>query len=253
MTDDRSLDMTPRVEFADRLEADLLRAIGARDTTTTTHHVNSKSAEEPLVNVRQTPALAPRRPVWMLAAAAASVIVLVLVGVAFATRRQTDSTSPAGSHKVTFTVTWSLGGSGNWGCAYAGINCLAHFTPMPALSQFAGDIKGRADEAVFWNEQVNFPGQTLTHAEFAATYGVFATVQGCGTGAGDFMVIETLQGQGIDRSTRDALTGDWQIVPKSGRGPLATISGDGTSSGVLDYGATPNGQARTFTGTISCP
>ena len=43
--------------------------------------------------------------------------------------------------------------------------------------------------------------------------------------------------------------GTWEIVPQSGRGDPALISGSGTSSGVF---GTADVDGRTFTGTITC-
>jgi hypothetical protein len=265
MTDDRSLDMHPRAEFADRLEADLLREIGGRDTTTPTPQLD----EEPLVNIELTPTEPSSRPRWMMFAAAAAVIALVIVGAALAGRGHnkdvqpadsldaTTTVLPASTHAVTFTVTWSMGEMlrecviGNLGHR----GCLNHFQ-MPAASTFEGDVAGQAYEGVFWNDPTTTdPSPNLRHEEFIVTYGVDGTVLGCGSGeTGEFMLMEMMQLKGDPASfaTHAPFTGTWQIVPASGRTNLATISGSGTSSGDMTYGD-PIKRVRTFTGTVTCP
>lgn len=263
---DHSLDMTPRAEFADRLEADLLRVIGDRDADTSNPQVD----EEPLVNVELTPTPPSTRTRWMIFAAAAAVIALVALGIAFTGRGhtksikpadsvdETTSSQPANSHDVTFTVTWSMGPLAKQDCVNSGyFGCLEHFQ-MPGVSKFQGDVTGQAAEGVFWNARVPYASataQSVSHEEFVAVYGVYATVPECGVNRNaEFMLTETIQDTwSTDTFTeRGTYIGTWQIVPESGRGALANVSGSGTSSGEITY-ADETKNARTFTGTITCP
>jgi hypothetical protein len=110
---------------------------------------------------------------------------------------------------------------------------------------------------VFWNDQAPYPDvvPSLGHEEFVNTYEVIATIDGCATVPANFMMMEmtqTKQLKGIDFTTRSVYSGTWQIVPESGRGPLASLSGSGTSAGDITY-SDDTTWARTFTGTVTCP
>ena len=245
MTDDHSLDMAPRAEFTDRLEAEILLVIGNRAET-----LSIPDLEETFVIVEPTTALPSRRRRWLVPVAAA-IIALVAVGViALASREDTSTVVPADSHPATFTINWAYS-EVNHDCPtdVSAAMCLNHFD-IPATSELKGDVAGYGYQGVFWNGPVDYTGQAADHLEHVGAYNIKATVAGCGTG--EFMLMEMMQfksGANRDRPSGTYL-GTWQIVPDSGRDALASISGSGTSRGVF---GTAQADGRTFTGTIACP
>ena len=251
MTDDHSLDMAPRAEFADRLEAELLRVIGNRAET-----LPIPDIEETIVIVEPTTTRTGatpfpiRRRRWLVPVAA-GLIALVAGGViALALRDDTKVVEPANSNPVTFTIHWAYSDVRH-DCPtdVFGAMCVNHFD-MPASSEFKGDVAGVGYQGLFWNDPVDYSGQAVDHLEHVGAYAVKATVAGCGTG--EFMLMEMMQfksGADRDRPTGTYI-GTWQIVPNSGRGALTSISGSGTSHGVF---GTAQAEGRTFTGGIACP
>jgi hypothetical protein len=258
MTDDRSLDLTPRAEFADRLEADLLHIVGAAalgEHTPTESGPNRPpiSLKEPIVAVEldhQSIARSPRRAL----VAAAGIILLVVAVAVVAGRGNGDrhpaaSTLPPGARNVTFVVHWSYGDTAH-DCGIApNLPCMNHFA-IPSSSTLKGDIDGTAFQGLFWNDPAEYPGQRINHLEHVAAYEVKADVVGCGFG--QFTIVETMQYRSGPNDDLDSGTymGTWRIVDESGRGDLRSIAGSGTSSGVFGTAGT---DGRTFTGTIECP
>jgi hypothetical protein len=244
MTDDHSLDLAPRAEFADRLEADLLRVIGNRAET-----LPIPDPEETFVIVERTTSPFPiRRRRWLVPVAAA-VIALVAGGVIALVRRDhTTVVEPADSNPVTFTIRWAYSDVRH-DCPTDGGMCMNHFD-FPATSALEGDVVGDGYQGVFWNDPVDYSGQAVDHLEHVGAYNVKATVAGCGTG--EFLLMEMMQFKsGADRDRPSGTyIGTWQIVPNSGRGALTSISGSGTSRGVF---GTAQADGRTFTGDIACP
>jgi len=238
MTDDHRFDMTPRAEFADRLERDLLDALGAR------HH---SPREDAIVSIetREHPSRASRTP-WLIAAAA---VVVGVVGVTIAFNRDQTSSAPLSppttvstDHPVTFTIEWSDAGKMSDCAATTALACLYHFG-IPGVAPFKGDVAGTSYQAVFWNEPDLDPSG-MAHVEHIATYMVNATVKGCGSGR--FMLEELVQySWPNDHEDQGTYRGTWTIVPHSGRGDLKGISGTGASL------SQPSGE-RTLTGAVNC-
>ena len=248
MTDRIRFDLSPRPEFADRLEADLLRAIGDPASALTSRATPRRDLdEEHIMTITLDPDVAqpapPRRRAWLTLAAAAAALLLVIAGIWAVGRK--DST-PTGTHDVSFTVVWG-GGQHAYRCpADASSPMCAWTLAVPATAKFTGDIDGNAYQTVVWGNGDDFADRAVRHEEQVATYVFGGTVAGCGTG--EFVMIETVQilsGPDRDYSKATAI-GTWEIVPDSGRNGLRTISGSGTSSGVypdLD---------RTASGTVTC-
>jgi len=238
MTDDHRFDMTPRAEFADRLERDLRATLGSADDTT---------REVSIVHTDRTDhAHRPSRTPWFVAAAA---VVFGVVGltIAFtrdqkATARLSPPTTVTTDRPVTFTIDWSETGRTSDCAVTTALACLHHFG-MPGAAPFAGDVAGTSYQAVFWNEP-DLDAKQMAHVEHIATYMVNAAVKGCGSGR--FMLEELVQYMWPnDHEDEGTYRGTWTIVPHSGRGDLTAISGSGTSEG-------PPGGARTLTGAINC-
>jgi hypothetical protein len=258
MTDDRSLDMTPRAEFADRLEADLLHIVGAAPFGEATHTEPGHnrppiSAKEPIMAVEldhQSTARSPRR-----ALVAAAGIILLVVAVAVVAGRGNGDRHPAastlspGARNVTFVVHWSYGDRVHDCGTAPNQPCMNHFA-IPSSSTLKGDIEGTAFQGLFWNDPAEYPGQRINHLEHVAAYEVKADVVGCGLG--QFTIVETMQYRSGPNDDQDSGTyvGTWRVVDESGRGDLSSIAGSGTSSGVFGTAST---DGRTFTGTIACP
>jgi hypothetical protein len=252
MTDGIRFDLSPRTEFADRLEADLLRAIGDPATSTSTltpAHAARNTDQEHLMTITidpplETPTRRPRRS-WMLASTAAALLVVVA-----AVRVIGSEDSSAGSaHSVAFTVVWNVGRT---------INDCPTDTTSPACAfryegsstaRFTGDVEGRAYQSMVWPNSDDFADRAVRHEERAASYVFEGTVAGCGTG--QFLMVETvLLVSGPDRDWEAGTsTSSWQIVPDSGRGDLRTISGSGTSSG---HATDLDTAGRSFTGAVTC-
>ncbi len=139
--------LVPRTEFADRLEADLLRAIGDSTTSTTTPDgvLRRRLDEEHLMTVIDTPSFdeQPRRRHrgWMSALAAAAAIVLVIAGVWV--MRRGDDQATAG-RDVTFTVRWASTAQFNECPTDVEVPVCAWTLPRPATATFTGDIAGNA-------------------------------------------------------------------------------------------------------------
>lgn len=244
MTDDHSLDTAPRAEFADRLEADLLRVIGRRAET-----LSIPDPEETFVIVEPT-TVGPSRRRWLAPAAAAAVVLVAAAVFAFVRRGDPSEVEPADSHPVTFTIHWAYSDViHDCPTDVAGAMCVNHFD-LPATSVLNGDVAGNGYQGVFWNDPVDYSNQAVDHLEHVGAYNVTATVAGCGTG--QFMLMEMMQfksGSNRDRPSGTYI-GTWQIVPESGRGALASISGSGTSAGGFD---TAESDGRTFIGAVACP
>jgi hypothetical protein len=245
MTDDHSLDLAPRAEFADRLEDELLRVIGNRAET-----LPIPDPEEIFVIVERTTMPFPsRRRRWLVPVAAAVIALVAGAVIALARRDHTNVVEPADSNPVTFTIHWAYSDVRHDCPAESGAMCMNHFD-FPATSELKGDVVGAGYQGVFWNDPVDYIGQAVDHLEHVGAYNVKATVAGCGTG--EFMLMEMMQFKsGADRDRPSGTyIGTWQIVPNSGRGALASISGSGTSRGVF---GTAQADGRTFTGDIACP
>ncbi len=254
MTDRIRFDRAPSAAFADRLERDLLRAVGAHPATAGTTSAPDDTTNSPedqlmTLDLESNAQGTEQRPraTWKWLALAAAVIALVAAVAAVLPGRKSNDSVVAGGTPVTFVVNWAYSDI-NSVCAPS-TTCLDHFD-IPASSGFSGDVDGEGLQAVYWNAPVDFPGQSVDHLEHIGTYLVTATVDGCGTGT--FMLVELMQfvsGADRDRPT-GTYKGTWQIVDGSGRGALSTIAGSGTSTGVFGTAAD---QGRTFTGTIACP
>jgi hypothetical protein len=250
--------MTPRAEFADRLEADLLHIVGAALVGEATHTepghnrppISPKEAIVAIELDHQATARSPRRAL----VAAAGIILLVAAIALVAGRGKGDqhpaaSTLAPGARNVTFVLHWSYGDT-TQDCGIApNLPCMNHFA-IPASSTLTGGIDGTAFQGLFWNDPAEYPGQRINHLEHVAAYEVKADVDGCGTG--QFTIVETMQYRSGPNDDLDSGTyiGTWRIVDESGRGDLSSIAGSGTSSGV--FGTAPT-DGRTFTGTIECP
>ena len=252
MTDGIRFDLSPRTEFADRLEVDLLRAIGDPTISTSTHppaHSARTLDEEHLMTITidpavETPTRRPRRG-WMLVSTAAAL--LVVVGAVSVVAR--DDGSAASTHDVAFTVVWNVGTTVN-DCPTDTTSPTCTFRyEGSATARFAGDVDGRAYQSIVWGNSDGFADRSVQHEDKAATYVFDGTVAGCGTG--QFLMVETVQiVSGPDRDFRTGTSaGSWQIVPDSGRGDLRTISGSGTSSG---HATDLDTVGRSFSGAVSC-
>jgi hypothetical protein len=248
MTDRIRFDLSPRTEFADRLEDDLLRAIGDPASTPTPRATPRRDLdEEHIMTITLDPDVdrpaTHRRHPWLTIAAAAAVLVLVVLGV-WAVGR--NDNGPAGTHDVSFTVLWARSINENECPSDIGSPMCAWKLHSPATAKFTGDISGNAYQSVVWGNSDGFPDRAVQHEEKAATYVFGGTVAGCGTG--EFLMIETVQiASGPDRDySKGTAIGTWQIVPDSGRGDLRGISGNGSSSGLApDYD-------RSASGTVTC-
>ena len=90
------------------------------------------------------------------------------------------------------------------------------------------------------------PGEVGTNlATFKRDHLVHGSVTGCGTG--EFMIVEILQFVGWENG---AFVGTWQVIPGSGRGELADISGSGEVPG--DPDGNTDVAPRIHTGVIDC-
>jgi hypothetical protein len=250
MTDGIRFDLSPRTEFADRLEADLLRTIGdPADSTLTPAQARADLDEEHIMTITTDPQVTaptrrPRRS-WMLASTAAA-MALIVAAVWVVAR---DDGSAASTHDVAFTVVWNV--------RTTVTDCPTDITDPPcafryegsATSKFTGDVDGRAYQSIVWPNSDDFAGRAVRHEEKAATYLFSGTVAGCGTGM--FLMVQTVQSvSGPDRDFGTGTsTGAWQIVPNSGRDGLSTISGSGTSSGQPTHLDTAG---QSFIGAVSC-
>jgi hypothetical protein len=262
MTHDRSLDVTPRREFADRLEADLLHIIGAGPVGDATHtepgHTTALTSHKPIAHKEaivaieldhQPTARSPRR-----ALVAAAGIILVVAAIALVAGRGNGDQHPAastlapGARNVTFVLTWSYDGKVHDCGLTANQPCMNHFA-IPASSTLKGDIDGTAFQGRFWIDAAEYPGQHVHHLEHVAAYEVKGDVAGCGFG--QFTIVETMQFRSGPNDDEDSGTyvGTWRIVDESGRLSLSSIAGSGTSSGSFSTAGT---DGRTFTGTITC-
>jgi hypothetical protein len=245
MNDDHSLDMAPRAEFCDRLEADLLRVMGHR-----TYTLPITEPEETFVIVEPRTVLPSRRRRWM-APAAAAIIALGAVGViAWARRDEPTVVEPADAVPVSFTIHWAYSDvQRDCPTDVSATMCMNHFD-FPTSSQLKGDVAGYGYQGVFWNAPADYSGQTVDHLEHVGAYNIKATIAGCGTG--EFMLMEMMQFKSGAEHDRPSGTyiGTWEIVPESGRDGLVSITGSGTSHGVF---GTAQADGRTFTGTIACP
>ena len=249
MADPSRFALSPRTEFADRLEADLLRAIGDSTTSTTTpdgvrrRHLD----EEHLMTVIDTESFdeqtGRRHRGWMPALAAAAAVVLVIAGVWV--MRRADDQATAG-RDVAFTVRWASAAQFNDCPTDVEVPVCAGTLPRPATATFTGDIAGNAYQSVVAGDSDDFADRAVRHEDKVATYVVDGTVSGCGTG--QFVLVETLQvvsGPDRDYST-GTFGGTWFIVADSGRGDLRDIAGSGTSSGPASE------TDRELTGSITC-
>jgi hypothetical protein len=255
MTDPIRFDRSPSAAFADRLERDLLRAVGthpARTVTTTAPRQPTTSEEDQLMTIdlkSGTPGSDQRpRASWKWLALAAAVIALVVAVAAILPGRRSDNAAADRGSPVTFVVKWAYSEVKS-DCPPPSHECLNHFD-IPASAGFTGDVRGDGVQALYWNNSADYPGQSVDHLEHVGTYLVAATVRGCGTGK--FMLVELMQFvSGADRD-RDTGTykGTWQIVEGSGRDALRNVAGSGTSTGVFGKAGD---EGRTFTGSISCP
>jgi hypothetical protein len=259
MSDHRSLDVTPRAEFADALEAQLLRVLagGRRSAASpTTPRPNEKESIMTLTTEAPSTARStkPSPARWVIAAAAA---VAVLVGTGYvighngnnrALLQPPATNADPSAHAVSFRVVWTTSEIRHE-CPNDQNNgaCINRFD-MPASASFTGDVSGTAYQAVFWNDAVTYPGQNVDHLEHVIAYEVRGDVAGCGFGS--FLMEETLQfvsGSNLDRPT-GTYKGTWTIVPQSGRLGLATIAGSGTTSSIFG-----DANGRPFVGTVTCP
>lgn len=255
MTDRIRFDHSPNAEFADRLERDLLHAVGARPATalsSTTPYDHTPSEEDQLMTLEldSDTTASDRRPktAWKWLALTAAAIALLAAIALIIPDRGSDQPAVDGGVPVTFVVRWAYSDVTQT-CAGSSANCLNHFD-IPASADFTGDVVGDGFQAVYWNAPIDFPDRSVDHLEHIGTYLVTATISGCGTG--QFMLVELMQFvSGADRD-RDTGTykGTWQIVDGSGRDELSNISGSGTSDGVF---GTASEVGRTFTGTLGCP
>ena len=238
MTDDHRFDMTPRAEFADRLERDLRAALVAE-------HDTPKEVSIMHTDIKEHPRPSSRTP-WLVAAAA---VVFGVVGLTLAFTRDPKAAEPLSppttvstDRPVTFTIDWSEDGRTSDCAKTTGLACLYHFG-IPGVAPFTGDVAGTSYQAVFWNDP-DLDASKMAHVEHVATYMVNATVKGCG--AGRFMLEELVQYVWPnDHEDEGTYRGTWTIVPHSGRGDLVAISGSGTSEG-------PPAGERTLTGAVNC-
>jgi hypothetical protein len=256
MADRIRFDRSPSDAFADRLERDLLRVISARPTgvsTTTSPQHSTASEEDQLMTINldsETSATTrqPRTTLKWLAVAAATIALVAAIAATTSDRQSDDTAAGPGGSPVNFVVQWEYSEVQSV-CSLGSTRCLNHFD-IPATTSFTGDVAGNGLQALYWNDSVDFPGQSVDHLEHVGTYLVTAEVSGCGSG--QFMLVELMQFvSGPDRD-RDSGTykGTWQIVDGSGRGALADIAGSGTSEGIF---GTAGDTGRNFTGTINCP
>lgn len=249
MTDRFRFDLAPNAEFADRLEVDLLRAIGGRTPSPTTRTFDVPDTEEHLVTIEKTATHDQTRRRTISAVASVAAVVLLVAGIGLIASRDTDSPASVNATEVTFTVMWAYSEIVNE-CAESTSTrvCLNRFE-MPAAAEFSGDIVGAGNQVVLWNDPADYPGQDVDHLEHVVTYNVEAEVEGCG--AGEFMLVEMMQFVSGAARDRDSGTyiGTWQIVTESGRNGLASIEGRGTSTGLF---GTAGDVGRTFTGTANC-
>lgn len=243
MTDPHIFDRTPSRDFADRLEAEFLRAATGVPTIP-----RDPRPEETTVTVRlDDPPIDHRpRPSWRWPAVAAAAALLIVALVAVLTRDSGDDTPPVSTSSVSFTVMWEY--SENRHECTPSLECINRFD-LPATATFTGDVAGTGYQAVYWNEPVVDEVRDVVHAEHVVMYQVRGSVAGCGSGL--FTIAEITQfesgpGQDFDTGT---YTGTWQIVPESGRGPLAALGGNGTT--VAGFLAAQE-SGRTFTGTVTC-
>lgn len=242
------VDRTPPSHFADRLEAEFLRAAGAATAPPSTR---TDTPEEPIMTIDlDTPPTTHRRGnAWKLFALTAAAAALIVALTAILVRRDEDDTASAGGTPVSFIVHWAYSEVNGTCVLGSSTKCLNHFD-IPAEARFDGDVDGSGFQAIYWNDPVDYPGRAVDHLEHIGTYRVQATVKGCGTG--DFMLVELMQFVSGSERDRDTGTykGTWQIVDGSGRDELSTIAGSGTSNGIF---GTAGDVGRTFTGTVSCP
>jgi hypothetical protein len=250
MTDHFAFDIAPNAEFADRLEADLLRTIGKHASSPTTGTIDVRDSEEHLMTIDTEPPPVWTRPRTIAAvAAAAAAVIVVVASLVWATNRSTDDEVTGSSANVTFTVMWAYSDIVHECSPGSRSVCLNRFD-IPAAAEFSGAIAGSGSQVVLWNDPVDYPDQEVDHLEHVVTYNVDALVDGCGRG--QFLLVEIMQFVSGANRDRDSGTyiGTWQIVAQSGRSGLESITGSGSSTGsfgtAVDIG-------RSFTGTISCP
>lgn len=243
MTERFRFDVEPRQEFADRLEADLLRIIAASSTPSpeepAEEHIMTITDNKPTGNASK----------WRTVVVSAAAALVLIAGIVWIAGDSSDDTSSTSGSTNTFNIRWAYSEAMEE-CppAVGGAACLNRFA-MPAAATFTGDIAGVGNQVVLWNAQSDYEGRAVDHIEHVATYNVEGEVAGCGSGA--FMLIEIMQfvsGADHDRDS-GTYTGTWQIVPESGRGELASLSGSGTSQG--GFGTAPDA-GREFTGSLTC-
>lgn len=188
---------------------------------------------------------------WWLAAAAA----LLLVAGVVTLRSIGDDPSPtsdtsATAGAVNFDTVWPpLADAQTQRCIDTDVvyewaevrSCIRSFEGEVTLS---GDIVGSALWAMLANQGTAADpddAEAAITATFNGTYLVKADVAGCGSG--EFMIAEQLRFLGW---ASGQFAGTWQIIPGSGRGELASITGSGTMP------AADTDTTRAHTGTISC-
>jgi hypothetical protein len=242
MSEHTSVTGTPRAEFADRLEADLLHVLAGGGGPRSTER-------ETTVELEPRPHDPPRSRWRGPILAAAAIVAVACGGVALRALRDDGGSSTASvpMQPATFSVTWDYTEQVNH-CLAAGRACLNGFG-MPATAELGGTIEGSANQSVVWNAPADYTDADVDHLEHVAVYNVSGTVEGCGSG--ELMIVEIMQfvsGAGHDRED-GTYTGTWQIVPESGRVELTGVSGSGASNGLF---ATAGDVGREFTGTISC-
>lgn len=253
MTDWSATSNRPDPAFERRLErvllAELTRTIGAGSSDSVDGRSSIGRTKEPAVR-------RSRPPVRWLSAAAVTILVLGAVGLLLARR---DASTPPGVAgvpiPVTFDVQWpALGGLETKDCIATTVtyewaqdgSCWRTFVGEVTLS---GDIIG----AGLWAMHANLgvagderDSRVEVPSAFNGTYLVRADVDGCGSG--EFMISEPLTFVGW---ASGQFTGTWQVVPGSGRGELASITGSGLVVGSPVDETDPDAP-RTHVGTVSC-
>ncbi len=175
------------------------------------------------------------RRTFMVAAIAACLAAIALAGILVARHDDARHSNAPKAIDVTFHLAWpDLQGLEQ-------PRCLAPIEPFDSavqhrcfrtfygLASASGDVSGTA----LWT-MVGSEGKAATPddatveipAAFNGTYIVQATIPGCGRG--EFMIAEQLRFDGWEAG---AFSGTWQIIPGSGRGELAEVSGGGTVPG----------------------
>jgi len=240
----------PAPDYASRLEQSLIAHLE--------HDVNDIERKEPPVMLDlATPRESSRRDrrPFVVAAVAACLAAVALAGILLARREDRAQQNAAPQpFQVTFNLTWpDLQGLEQPRClpteeTYESASNGHCFRSFDGLVTVSGDMAGTA----LWTMAGNL-GKAATASDsavdipaaFNGTYIVQATIPGCGTG--EFMIAEQLRFDGWENG---AFNGTWQVIPASGRGELANISGGGLVPGDRPEQSSTQ---ELRTGQLTCP